>query len=1095
MPKNHHPGLLLAILLVLNSGQLIAQTGVADEASLVRRFLLAEEQATGEETDLSPALAALESPSHRVQLAALRMIMATGHENAAAVEPLRRLLRRPPASTPERDVQGHAIAALVTVCRDETVFVELLAAADPAFRKTISSALFDSGRLTPQLASRLEWPEPDYAPPASPSVLVNGGFEDGLAGWELLRHDGAEGGMDSNAGNARSGQAALRLRKTNGRGWLELRAREPLTIPAGQMWTWRGFYHADDAPASALLLFRLEDEQGVVSAHDHVPRGGWGWQSQSFLLNAPPRHWQKRLLILRPGETERRLRPVVRIFGNPLTVLLDDLTFPSPDWRFPVSMPIPEPPRQTWTEVAAQYQGLTSSTARLVKTRAGLTAIDVDGEILPPALHFPYQSRLGDFLLFQQNGVRIHNILLHVDDLGGPMASNWRNCSSATAWPSAGQPPDYEAMLGTFRQALRRAPDAYVVLGFSLHWPADYVQLNPETRWCDEQGLLAKGNTLYMSGFAAQDNLRPGETLWPSPYLDKPFADAAAVISGFVAELKKHGLDKRVIGAFVCGGHDGQFEVRQRDHSPGGTEAWRQWLQQRYRSDDRLRQAWNNPLATLATADVPRQKYHLHAEQDSPTFYSPATEAADRDYECYREERIWQIKNKLVGAVKKAFGKPMLGITWQMGDFIAKDSRAFWEQTDALDIVVTQSSYQHRRPGMPHGFSVPLASFRERGKMWVTELDLRSWLRETYDNELGSMKIGTPLSLAEFQSAHRKLLAPQLATGGAGWWYYDISHNAFSHPEIQREIRQTTALFTELSRLENGFQPEVAVVTDAATVVDQRIAIHRFRCPVTWLTQYQHYALGHSGVPYDMWLLDDLRQSPRAESYKVYVLLNSFAVTDDQRAYLERLKAGGRTLVFNYAPGYLNHDARKYDVDRLAAVTGMTVETSFRARAFRAEAVPGLGLLPLQGFGDVFRGQHALELDRPFLQVQRFAIADQAAQRLAHYVEDGALAIGRKDFGNWTSVYVAPPAGLSPELLHDICRRAGTYVACEPNWAQIAVSDHFLSVYALRNGACRITLPKTARSVRDVFTGEHSGGGDILDLNLSAGQTRWFRID
>lgn len=89
MPKNHHPGLLLAILLVLNSGQLIAQTGVADEASLVRRFLLAEEQATGEETDLSPALAALESPSHRVQLAALRMILATSHENAAAVEPLR----------------------------------------------------------------------------------------------------------------------------------------------------------------------------------------------------------------------------------------------------------------------------------------------------------------------------------------------------------------------------------------------------------------------------------------------------------------------------------------------------------------------------------------------------------------------------------------------------------------------------------------------------------------------------------------------------------------------------------------------------------------------------------------------------------------------------------------------------------------------------------------------------------------------------------------------------------------------------------------------------------------------------------------------
>ena len=379
--------------------------------------------------------------------------------------------------------------------------------------------------------------------------------------------------------------------------------------------------------------------------------------------------------------------------------------------------------------------------------------------------------------------------------------------------------------------------------------------------------------------------------------------------------------------------------------------------------------------------------------------------------------------------------------------------------------------------------------------MWVTELDLRSWLRETYNDELGSMKIGTPLNLAEFQSAHRKLLAPQLAIGGAGWWYYDISHNAFSHPQIQQEIQQTTALFTELSRLENHFQAEVAVVTDAATVVDQRIAINRFRCPVTWLTQYQQYALGHSGVPYDTWLLNDLVQSPQAENYKVYVFLNSFALSAPQRAFVERLKSARRTLVFNYAPGYLNHGANTYDLDRLSALVGMAVETSFQPRAFRAEAEPGLGLLPLQGFGDVFRSQHALTLGQPFLHVQRFAIIDPVAERLAHYAEDGATAIARRDFGDWTALYVAPPAGLSPELLHAVCRQAGAFTACAPNWAHVAVSDHFLSVYALRNGACDFTLPRPVATVRDAFTGEQVGTGKSLTLTLSAGQTRWFRLD
>ncbi|HOG50209.1 MAG TPA: hypothetical protein PKY10_06435 [Lentisphaeria bacterium] len=1084
----------LTIILTLISLLGIIRLGADDEASLVRSLLQAEEQATGVEMDLTSALTALEAPTPRVQLAALRMIIAAGQENQAAVEPLLRLLQKPLTSTPAREVYGYAVAALVTVCRDEDVFAQLLATAEPAQKMTLSNALLDSEAMTPRLAALLEWPEPDFAPSVD-SILVNSGFEDGLAGWKLTLHDGAEGSMDIDSAVVRSGHSALVIHKTNGRGYLELRAENPLEIPAGETWTWRGFYHADDAPASALLLFRLEDEQGVISAHDNVPRGGWGWQSQSFLLNAPPDQWQKRILTLRAAETTRRMRPVIQIYGNPLTVRLDDLTFPSPAWRFPASMPVPEPPRYALAEIEALYAGLTPSTARLVKTPTGLTGIEVDGEVLPPALHFPYQSRLGDFHLFNQNGVRIHNVLLPIDNLSGPMASSLSRCTSATVWPSAAQKPDYTAMLGTFKQALRREPDAYIILGFNLHWPADYVQLNPETRWSDEHGLWAKGNVLYMSGFARLEDLKPGETLWPSPYLDKPFADAAEVICGFVAELKKTGLDKRIIGTFVCGGHDGQFEVRHHDHSPAGAETWRQWLRQRYRDDAGLRQAWNDPTATLETAAVPVQKYHLYPDQTSPVFYSPALEAASRDYESYREERIWLIKNMLVSAVKKAFAKPMLGITWQMGDFIGKDSSALWSQADALDIVVTQYAYQHRRPGMPHGFSVPFASFKTHQKMWVSELDLRSWLRETYNNELGSMKIGTPLSLAEFQSVHRKLLAPQLASGGAGWWYYDISHNAFSHPQIQQEIQQTTTLFTELSRRENHFRPEVAVVTDAATVVDQRIAIHRFRCPVTWLTQYQQYALGHSGVPYDMWLLDDLMQSPQAENYKVYVFLNSFALTEPQRAFIERLKSGQRTLIFNYAPGYLDHDAHAYDLNRLSALVGMAVETSFQPRAFRAEAESGLGLLPLQGFGDVFRSQHALSLEQPFLHVQRFAIVDPSAERLARYTEDGATAIARKDFGEWVSLYVAPPAGLSPELLHAASQKAGAFTVCAPNWAHVAVSDHFLSVYALRNGTCDFTLPRSVATIRDAFTGEQVGAGKSLTLTLSAGQTRWFRLE
>ena len=89
------PSIRVGIFLVLISFLGLIRLGADDEASLVRSLLQAEEQATGAEMDLTSALTALESPAPRVQLAALRMIIAAGRENQTAVEPLRRLLQQP----------------------------------------------------------------------------------------------------------------------------------------------------------------------------------------------------------------------------------------------------------------------------------------------------------------------------------------------------------------------------------------------------------------------------------------------------------------------------------------------------------------------------------------------------------------------------------------------------------------------------------------------------------------------------------------------------------------------------------------------------------------------------------------------------------------------------------------------------------------------------------------------------------------------------------------------------------------------------------------------------------------------------------------
>src|SRR5690606_11354816 len=138
-----------------------------------------------------------------------------------------------------------------------------------------------------------------------------------------------------------------------------------------------------------------------------------------------------------------------------------------------------------------------------------------------------------------------------------------------------------------------------LILGLHVNWPRDYVHHNPDTRWLDERGRGACGNVMFLRSFERQ--LPEGMIWWPSPYHPKPIEDAAEVIRQLVLHLRTTPYWPHVAGFFVLGGHDGQFHIRAPDYSQTATHAWRQWLAQRYGSDEALAQAWHRPGATLAT--------------------------------------------------------------------------------------------------------------------------------------------------------------------------------------------------------------------------------------------------------------------------------------------------------------------------------------------------------------------------------------------------------------------------------------------------------------------------------------------------------------
>lgn len=1041
----------------------------------------------------------LTSPEPMVKMAALRVFISAMQPYPEAVPELVKILRLYPRNRDQDSLRGAAAAALAEVCNDPAVFRKLLQATDKSLKQTITAAVRDKPALEKQLRPLLEWPLPEIKG-KSKSVIINGDFESGNQlpnGWELVCREGAEGSVKLDTGIRHSGKQSLLLKKDNGKGYLELRSQSMVTVPPKAFWTWRGFYHADNAPSGSLLLFRLEDENGQVSSHDKVPRSGWAWQSQSFLLNAEPGKWRKRLLMLAPSPKARKFRLLVRIYGNPCKVWMDDLTFPSAPWTMHIASQVPEAPRYSWEQASSILAKRKDASGKLLTGANRQVELQINGKTTAPVIYFPWKSEYGDYDQFEKAGVKICNVVLPINDYYGNFSNgDISQQGTGPVWSSATlRRYNFEPLFSKLRDFIRKAPDAYLVLGFHISWPGDYVKINPETAWQDEKGRYAYGNSGFLLGFKPADKIAAPLLRWPSPYCDKPFEDVAEVLKAFIRELRKTDISKCVIGCFVSGGHDGQFEIIHHDFGPNGRNAWHKWLKARYKTDSALQRAWSRKDAAIATAPVPVNSHARSKDPaGSPVFYSPRLEQADQDYSLFRQERIWHLKEYLTKAIKNEFDKPLLGAVWLMGGFHAKYVRPFLN-SKYLDIAIIQPTYQHRMPGMLSGSGIPFESLREHNKMVFKELDFRSWLRETYHNELGSMKIGTPEDIAAFRSTSRKEIGQMIASGAGGWWYYDISQNAFNHPEILKEIKRSVEISRQVDKQKIKFRPDVVVVMNHSAPTATRLKIWGFRNEANWFLQYQVYALKLSGVPFDTCFLEDIRNNPELQKYRMYIFINPYQLNSEEVSFInKKLKKNGNVLVWHFAPGYLNPDQQKYDIDQVSTLTGIRSTTSMRPRNYRIFAIPGqTDLLPAQGLGSAFKACFGVSIKSSAMSTQRFVINDPAACPLTAY-SNGETAIAYRKMPQWTSVYVAALAGLSGELMHKLAIEHGLYALCPPNIAQTEMNASFISINPVQNGTLELNLPRKCTAV-DAFNGSEIGKDTKkVKLDLTAGNSRWLLL-
>ncbi len=906
-------------------------------------------------------------------------------------------------------------------------------------------------------------------------TLPNPGFET-PGGWEVVPENGATGSGERDTSLARSGSAAMRLTKTNGRGWLDLRTAQPVQLRPGVRYRFRAHFRSESATLANLLLLRFGPKDGSLS-YDAIDASA-GWMSQSLLINSPPGQWEVRVGHHQAKEPEEIYLHVV-LYGNPCTAWLDDLELTTEPFKITSQhseFAVPYTPEQ----VTGILKLRPDATAQVV-VRDGRSTLLVNGEPTPPILYKgePYHVE-SDLKRFGEQGVGLATVSVRLGTSAG----------FAGVWQGQGR-YDFSIADAALTKALQRNPRACLVLDLWFYPYPAWGAENPEECWANGQGERGYGSWGNLDGFAKDLAQVPnGDRCWwyPSYYSARWRADAAEAARALIAHLRQTPLWKPVVGVFISGGHDGQFQVFSlNDYSPASRRSFAQYLGGRYATPDRAAHVWHEPLGSFDAVQVPPEDPFARAPGATP-YLGPSRAL---DYRGFAEQGAWDLRDAFAQAVKEAAGKSVFTVAY--GSPPEFDFGPFLD-LKYLDACGSMSYYPYRNPGYAPGLLIP-SSFPLHNKLYFQELDLRSWAGSVHADEVYQTWIGAGLTPETWQDIERKLVGLSLARG-QGFWYYDMNH-FLDAPEIMAEIGRVQRLTRDLrSRPPTRFRPDVCVVRAPGS---DRVVSAYFSA-VKHAEFFQEMALESSGVPYDVHYLPDVLARPELQQYKLYVFLHTrYLTTADRQAIRAKLANRGRLLVWVCDPGYVSETGKS--VDQLSELVGMKVETEEKFDRLTPLVSSGDNPLtrnvqPCLGLTDLLLATMNLVGSSGFsVSPQPFWVEDPSAKPLATYVENGKVAAAVKSQADWISVYLAAPASLPGDLLNNLARQAGAYV-CGPPGQVLVTNGDFLCLHGMRTERCALTLPPTAHQVRNLATNQPVPvQGKQIVLPVTAQKTYWLRFE
>lgn len=568
----------------------------------------------------------------------------------------------------------------------------------------------------------------------------------------------------------------------------------------------------------------------------------------------------------------------------------------------------------------------------------------------------------------------------------------------------------------------------------------------------------------------------------------------------------------------ALGGNDENLFEKDRakltmgDYNPQAIAAFRDWLKQKYHGNVAdLQAAWHDPQVTFETAQVTNEQLTREGT-DGGVFRDPVQNAAAADYFEFLSGGILRFIFKLGEFAKQEtggraltgnyYGYDVAHLTgYNLPGSVQQDNNFELDaamKSDLFDYYAMVTSYSHRLAGTHFEPQHSVASMDLHRRMYLGELDIRTLTAEVCN-------WGRQRSVRESVEMMKRDLAEKIMYGHAAWFADWASHGLrgvgyFVEPNLLKVIGQSRQIYQDTMKEPRPGVAEIAVFVSGKAWFHHDL----YYAPPLYnnlIRRTLFEQLPHIGVPYDVYRLEDLGNEQVRKQYKLYILLNPFALNAEDQKNVDALKRGGKTLLWFYAPGYLN-PGHGLSVEGIQRATGIIAAAKSGKEVMECRVIEDSHSITkgiakgtverVEGYGEVISNQlHPTALGPVFY------LNDPQATSLGTY-PDGKPALAVRDFGNWRSVYSAVPY-VDTALLRNIAQYAGVHLYCVPGPVVMA-NGPFLMIHKGYDSAdtLAVDLP-AARTVVDLYEGKtlatkakrfnlEGKGCRTFFLNLSAGR-------